>query len=177
MIHDQRQRYAALQPDRQRDLQRIDTIAIHRAGGGEWPPSVERLVDALIQYWPGGRIPYHMMVEANGRIVQLLDFGDVGAHARAYNVPAIGIAAIGDFRAHEPEPAQWYATVDAAVHVMLTLRRRLRVSGHVPGLGPKATTHGAPCPGACWPMDRFCVHVGDELERVAPDLIAQEGRA
>ena len=53
--------------------------------------------------YTGGELPYSLLVLPSGDIEQGLALDDVGPHARKWSSPTIGVALLGDFRAHAPE--------------------------------------------------------------------------
>lgn len=54
----------------------------------------------------GGRMPYAILVDADGRVTQTVPLARVTPHARQHNPSTVGVACIGDFRARPPSRAQ-----------------------------------------------------------------------
>ena len=146
-------------PSRQRTEERIDTIAIHRAGGSKWPRRTERLIETLHPHWKtaglGNGIPYWAFVEDTGRTVIVSDWWDVGAHAGRWNTRALGIAVVGDFRTSRQKPTK--PAVVAVINLCAWAVERFgldaeSVRGHseLPG----ATQHPKKvCPGPNFPLE------------------------
>ena len=107
------------------------------------------------RYAPGfytkGTIPFTLLIKRNGRIEQLLPITAVASHALRWNVPAIGIALVGNMKEKPPTKAMW----DAAVSLCAMWRGYgLRMYGHdeLPFASSDTTKR---CPGAFFVMSNF----------------------
>ena len=85
-------------------------VALHRIGGPFLPEVVDAetavaFFEANPEY-TGGQFPYNIIVRQDGIAEQVLELCEVGPHARRWNVPAIGVAFVGDFTVHEPSLVQ-----------------------------------------------------------------------
>jgi hypothetical protein len=54
----------------------------------------------------GGKMPYSVLIEADGAVTQIVPLLRVTPHARAHNPTTIGVACLGDFRRQVPAYAQ-----------------------------------------------------------------------
>jgi hypothetical protein len=143
-----------------RDYARLDTIAVHRTG---WhskelfidhgylpnPESLDKFYASVGVTWP-----YTFTVGFQGQVWQSYLIEAATPHAGAFNVPAIGVAVIGDFRFTPPTTPQY----DALTHLLARLCRwrPLAIKGHAPELGPRATSDPTKrCPGALLSMDQL----------------------
>ena len=106
--------------------------------------------------YTGGEMPYSLVVLPGGRVEQALEISDVGPHARRWNIPTIGVCALGDFRKHNPGHMQWAAALDlcAWLSVWLGAHPKTAVMGHDERPGATASP-GKRCPGVRWPMELF----------------------
>lgn len=140
-------------------LKRRDGIAVHRIADAQDIVGLARAFGDTRPFQPGaytgGELPYSVLVLPDGVVEQGLEIGDVGPHARRWNTPLIGVAALGDFRWHEPSLAQW----QSAAVLCAWLRvwggwGSSSVHGHdeLPGGSADAKKK---CPGGKWPMDAF----------------------
>lgn len=106
-----------------RDLYKIMTLAIHRID--RWGTPIEickRFTsDPDVMKYTGGEIPYTFFITDTGEVHQALKLGDVGKHARRWNVPAIGIAVIGDFRREVPPAVQLAALTNLCFELITAL--------------------------------------------------------
>lgn len=107
------------------------------------------------QYAPGyytkGTIPYTFLIKKDGSIEQCLPVGAVSNHALRWNIPAVGIAVIGDHRREKCGVEQWNRVVDLCA---LWKSYGLRVYGHdeLPfAMGDRTKK----CPGKYFPMWKF----------------------
>lgn len=90
-------------------------LIIHRSGMGETAADISQAFqdrEGEAGRCTGWQMPYTFVIRKDGTIEQALRVGDYGPHARAWNVTAIGLALVGDFRQHPATPEQWQALVD-----------------------------------------------------------------
>lgn len=91
-----------------RDLANVTMLAIHRID--RWGTAIDICkrftTDPEVMKYTGGEVPYTFFVGEAGEVWQALPLADIGRHARRWNVPAIGIAVIGDFRKDVPPAVQ-----------------------------------------------------------------------
>lgn len=155
----------------------IDRVAIHRCSFRDSEPPFQIADEALDsvglaarfanteRYSPGyytkGTIPYTFLIRPNGRIEQLLPVRAVSAHALRWNVPAVGIAVIGDFRTRKPGDTQWEAAVAFCV---MWKSFGLKMYGH-DELPFASTDPRKECPGKNWSMGTFRALVRRAWER------------
>lgn len=99
-----------------RNLLAIQGVMVHRVGkdlrtGADLGDTAEEICRAFtsdpVGKWTGYKVPYTFIIDAQGRVAQCLPLDLVGPHARALSGKYVGVAYIGDFREHEPSPAQW----------------------------------------------------------------------
>jgi hypothetical protein len=107
------------------------------------------------KYAPGwytkGTLPYTFLVRAAGDIDQLLPVSAVSAHALRWNVPAIGIAIVGDFRKKEMPEVQRNSLLE---FVGLWARYGLSVFGH-DELPFASSDINKRCPGGRFSLEKF----------------------
>lgn len=141
---------------RTRDHDGITSVIIHRIDVGESGRDIARAFTSNpdIGKYTNGQIPYTLIVKRNGGIEQLLPISEVGPHAMRWNVPAIGIGVIGDFRKHRPEVEQWVGCVKLCTYISQWLTDPKRIFGH-DELKNATNSKGKVCPGPYWDMDLF----------------------
>lgn len=93
--------------------ERVDLIVVHRT---IWEPGDavgvckrfqthdenENGLSGLASY-TGGENPYHFLIQPDAQVVQCLELGEVGAHARRWNHKAVAVALMHD-TLHSPLP-------------------------------------------------------------------------
>lgn len=132
-----------------RDLAAIVTLAIHRIGLGNDPIEVCRRFreDPEVAKYTGAENPYTFYVGPAGEIWQALPISDIGRHARRWNVQAIGIGVMGDFR-KQAAPVAQVAALDRLCFELITALDipADQVKGHdeLPGGSSDASKQ---CPG------------------------------
>lgn len=129
---------------RERDLSAITTLAIHRVGidklqnlvlGLDAVAICQRFIsDPEVAKYTGAEVPYTFIIggehgDYDGLIWQCLPISDVGAHARRWSTPAVGIACVGDFRVDPPSEAQRDSLV-ALCSVLEDCFGDLEIRGH-----------------------------------------------
>lgn len=161
-----------------RDYGQLTTIAVHRTGwhtlelfkAHGYDPTPTSLAvmyarEAGISVWP-----YSFTVGLQGQVWQSHLLEAVTWHAKAFNVAALGVAVIGDFRFAPPTDPQYASLVE----LLAVLRRwnLLTIRGHAPELGPRATSaSGKLCPGPLLDMAVLRRDVNTLIEaRGADDL-------
>lgn len=119
--------------------------------------------------YTGNRNPYSLLVRyPEGVIEQCTPLREVTAHAAAWNSRSIGMAVVGDFRKHHPDPRQWDRALLLAAAVSQALN--LRIVGHTE-LGSSGTHDPTKqCPGRLWPMSAFRAQVAGLISRNRGDL-------
>jgi hypothetical protein len=107
------------------------------------------------QYAPGyytkGMLPYTFICRPSGIIEQLLPVTAIEAHAMRWNVQAVSLCCIGDFRKHKPTTAQWAAATEFCA---VWRDYGIVFWGHdeLPGASVDPNKE---CPGAKWNMRKF----------------------
>ena len=118
----------------ERDLEGIDTIAVHRIGKslGEDAVTICRrfIDDPKVAKYTGGEVPYTFIISDEGTIWQCLPVSEIGAHARRWNAQALGVACIGDFRKHEMPPVQHKKLIKLCAALQFGFPNELVVKGH-----------------------------------------------
>lgn len=158
--------------ERERSLDAIQKIMIHRVGvdrkykrvlGKTGPEIAKKFVkDPEIAKYTGGENPYTFYVGGK-TIWQALPLTEVGAHARRFNVSAIGIATIGDWRYDTPDDDTFRTTVDLTEFLIRALGLDpWDVSGHTEAGAGATNTPGKDCPGEKWDMDFFRLETAAE---------------
>jgi hypothetical protein len=146
-----------LPPDVERYRRRATTqrIIIHRTGLGT------RAADIVAGFTggvpeaakaTGGKMPYHFVVEPDGKAVQCLPVGVMAPHAWKWNDRTVAVACSGDFRRHEPPQAQWYAA--ARLCRSLEMMYRADTWGH-DELPDGSKDPEKQCPGGKWDIPFF----------------------
>lgn len=165
---------------RVRILQRVDAIVIHRISLEDLdipdahldgPRMCAAFQDpAKLGGYTGRENPYALLVRhPEGMIEQCTPLKEVGAHAKAWNKKAIGVAVVGDFRKLAPTSNQWHGTALLAATLSQSFGG-VPVLGHTE-LGPRATRDQSKrCPGALWPMDEFRRRVVEIIRNNRGDL-------
>lgn len=107
-----------------RALKDIDRVVIHRIERelGLDAPALALSFRDQAQFKAGsytnGEMPYTFVVCEDGSIDQAIALSDAGPHARKWNVAAVGVAVIGDFRYDPPKAAQWVNLVELSVELL-----------------------------------------------------------
>lgn len=145
----------------QRDPADIDCIVVHRVGvdhqtgvslGGD-AESICAHFTGVDGTYPevaeatGGKIPYTLMVGAEGQVWQTLRLADVGPHALSWSRHSVGVACIGDFRTEPPTLQQR----ESCVELVSLLAQALGIDGHLirghSELAGGSSDPGKQCPG------------------------------
>jgi len=153
---------------RQRDFDAINRLVVHRVGrilnsSGEVVSSLGRtaeeiceafLHDPAVAKYTGAEIAYTFIIEEGGTIKQCLPIDEVGAHARRWNEPGIGIALVGDFRHEHPSEPQYNAMIDLLAELARAwaMDPRRDISGHTE-LPNSTSSPGKTCPGSMISFD------------------------
>lgn len=138
--------------DKERKLDDITTILVHRIGVGE---SANVIAEWFRQHgpdWIGTRsMPYHFIIQRLGTTEQALPLTTKAPHAAKWNRAAIGIGVIGDFRFNEPTLTQIASLTVLCARLQDRLGRKLRILGHT---AVKGGSHdpGKVCPGKFFPL-------------------------
>lgn len=146
-------------------------VVVHRFGGARLPHIYSAAGIAAWyrdnQEWTGGQMPYHFVILRDGTVEQALDLSDVGPHARRWNVPGLGVAAIGDFREHPPTLDQMAAAKALTAGLVAWIGRGPydAILGHdeLPGGSSDPEKR---CPGVHWDMGDFRTAVALEVARL-----------
>ncbi|MEL6338771.1 MAG: peptidoglycan recognition family protein [Myxococcota bacterium] len=101
----------------------------------------------------GGAMPYPILVERGGHIVQTVPLDRVTPHARAYNATSIGLSCIGDFRWRHPEPAQYRGLVDLCAALCRALSLSSGAIKAHDELSGGSHDPDKQCPGGNLPLD------------------------
>lgn len=139
-----------------RDLDGIDTIAVHRVGfslGEDAITICRRFIDDPdVAKYTGGEVPYTFIIGENGTLWQCLPVSEIGAHARRWNAQALGVACIGDFRTYDMPDAQLRQLVKLCAALQYAFPKGLAVKGHdeLPG---GSSNPNKRCPGDRLKMD------------------------
>ena len=97
---------------RSRKFDHVDKLIVHRIGDslGETGVEIAAAFRDESTYaagsYTGGNMPYHFVIRKTGVIDQCLTLSDHAPHARRWNASGLAVAVVGDFRVHEPAPAQ-----------------------------------------------------------------------
>lgn len=150
-----------------RELRAVDEIILHRNSLGRtaWQVADRFKSDPKVSPITGGKMPYHFVIEPDGKVCQCLALEIKAPHAYPHNSRSVGISCIGDFRIHSPNERQfWAASVLAA---QLTLR--FLEYNAVGDLMPSTNGHGEvvddrDCPGRYWDMGLFRSEVCDHIK-------------
>ena len=113
----------------------------------------------------GGWVPYHLILNANGRCEQTMPLSCVGAHAKGYNSQSIAIAAIGDFRKHEPPITQMRPLSRECARLVM-INRGLTIGGHTRDFPGSSADEDKVCPGPFLSIPKLVQKV---TERLPPD--------
>lgn len=108
----------------------------------------------------GYQMPYTIVVRPDGGVEQALAIGDVGPHARAWNIAGVGVALVGDQR-HEAPPKPQY---DALIWVCTVFAGWLGGAAHVFGhdeLKGGSANARKECPGDKLDLQRLRGDIGD----------------
>jgi len=114
----------------------------------------------------GGRMPYALVVGADGTIEQSALLTDVTPHVRSWNPVAIGVGVVGDFRAAGPQVSQYDALVWLCARLALLVGGVTRVKGH-DELDGATSWVGKRCPGEYLPMRQLRADVRDAIPSVS----------
>jgi hypothetical protein len=138
----------------------IEGITIHRIGdtlgkdGYEITRAFRNREKYQAGWYTGGRVPYTFLILPDGAIDQMLPLWDVGPHALRWSSKSIGIACLGDFRKHEPTPAQWISACELSAALYLWINGGAWIKGHDELQGGSSDPTKS-CPGARWSMQNF----------------------
>lgn len=137
----------------------LDTILMHRIGLGTNASDVMHAFTGGVPEAAaatGSKMPYHMIIEKDGSVVQCLGLSVRGLHAWKWNPRSIGIGAIGDFRRAAPSAAQWRSAITLCA--LLAYPQQWKIYGHdeVP---EGSTDPYKKCPGDKWDMAEFRLEV------------------
>ena len=147
---------------RELDLSKISTLAVHRIGKslGEDAITICRrfIDDPKVAKYTGAEVPYTFIIGEAGTIWQCLPVSDYGAHARRWNVHALGVACIGDFRVHNMPAVQYSQLLRLCVVLNFGFKKGLDIKGHdeLPG---GSSDPNKRCPGARLDMQSLRWHV------------------
>lgn len=145
-----------------RSYKSIQGLAIHRIGSsvGRNGLEIARAFQDTSKYaagsYTGGKCPYHFIIRDDeyGTVDQLVAIYDVAPHSAYWNHSYIGIACIGDFRAHPPNSAQWESCVNLCAYLLLGLPDGISIMGHTE-LPHSGKDPDKECPGKFWEMEKF----------------------
>lgn len=133
-----------------RDPEGVATVALSGTYQEKLPTIRRWRRDGIsIPYVRAGFVPYHFLVDEDGRIGRMLALSAKGAHAAGWNDRSVAVCALGKFDVHEPPKPQLDTCRDLVMD-MMTVYGRLRILGHDATLDePKG------CPGARFPLERL----------------------
>lgn len=138
----------------------IEGITLHRIGdtlgkdGHEISQAFSNREKYQAGWYTGGRVPYTFLVLPDGGIDQMLPLWDVGPHALRWSSKSIGVACLGDFRKHEPTPAQWISACELVAAIYLWVSGGAWIKGH-DELSGGSSDPDKQCPGKYWDMGDF----------------------
>ena len=93
-----------------RNVTDIKYLVVHRIDvGGGTPRGIGEFFETYIwdgQLLTGGKMPYHIIVEVDGKVTKCVPLLMVAPGANKLNKPGIQIGVVGDFRKHKPTKAQ-----------------------------------------------------------------------
>lgn len=126
------------------------------------------------QYAPGyytkGTLPYTFLIKRRGVIEQCLPIHAISSHALRWNVPAIGIAIVGDMRTERCTKSQWEKAI---AFCALWKAYGLQIFGH-DELPFAITDRRKKCPGAKFNMNVFRREVKNAWEKVAREAAKEK---
>ncbi len=102
---------------RARDLESISCVMLHRIGpqlGIDLVNNAEGVSKWFQRHeeaMTGREMPYTFIICPDGTVEQALAISDTGPHAKKFNVPALSVAFIGDFRKNKCPAAQYQAAI------------------------------------------------------------------
>lgn len=150
---------------RERNLDAIKRIAIHRVGVDKklglslgkngLEVAKQFLHNPEVAKYTGGENPYTFIVDPDGTIWQCLPVDEVGAHARRWNVPALGVAFYGDFRVDSPTDAQFARGLSLVRHLIGALGLEPWVVEAHTELPGSSSAPGKECPGEKFDLEFF----------------------
>jgi hypothetical protein len=103
-----------------RKIDEIKSVVVHRIEVSQEDPAFPDTPAGIERFFgehpvgraaTGGRMPYPILIAADGTVTQTVPLLHITPHARVHNPTAIGVACIGDFRHHPPTDAQRQALV------------------------------------------------------------------
>lgn len=115
----------------------------------------------------GGAMPYPLLVDASGQVIQTVTLNRVTPHARSYNASTIGVACIGDFRQHPMPETQWDSLVATLAELCRQYQLETRsICGH-DELDAASHDPNKECPGSYLDMNvlRQAIEVSDFCPR------------
>lgn len=170
---------------RQRKISDLMYLMIHRFGSHDlqWYDDQGITPDALgvAKFYhdngdasaaTGGEMPYTFVVGVYGTIWQARHILDVTPHGKRFNVPAIGIACLGDFRLLPPTLNQIQALEDLLAGIK-RLWPHLEIVGHSDLKW--AATPGKQCPGSNMPLGKIIENVNTINEARAGQALINAG--
>ena len=151
----------------ERDLAVINTLAYHRVGidkkynlllGLDAVTICQRFIhDPEVAKYTGAEVAYTFLIggadglpEHDGVIWQCLPVADIGRHAGRWNIPAIGVGCIGDFRVDPPSKKQRASAIRLGSFLEECFGK-LDIRGH-DELAGGSSDPNKKCPGAYFNM-------------------------
>lgn len=147
---------------------KIDWLVVHRIAVSHvgYPDTAEGVAAFHREHREGvGHMPYHEVIEPDGRWRSMVEHRVVTSHAVRLNPVSIALAVVGDFRREPPAVVQLIAAA-GALGVLLKCYPGARIVGHTEQPGcTRITWHD--CPGRLFPTR--------EVELMARTLVARWG--
>lgn len=100
-----------------------------------------------------GFVPYHFLVDDEGRVGRMLDIRAKGAHAGRWNANSVAVCALGDFRTSAPGDLQ-YQSIRSTILDLFAVFGILVVLSHDETL-VRDNYPMKGCPGPRFPLDRL----------------------
>lgn len=162
---------------RRRDFESVSKLIVHRIGGelGKDAIEISKAFQDTRKYkagsYTGGHMPYHFVINRDGRVQQALTLGDNAPHAKRYNSTGVAVALIGDFRVYPPSFEQYDALKRFAGFWRLY---GLEIHGHDELHGASSDPNKA-CPGHLLPMGKLRSDADEVAAELARGMLEFQG--
>lgn len=160
-----------------RDKKNITTLVVHRIEVSQEDRTYSDSAQDVVRFFlehpigvkaTGGDIPYPLIVEPSGAVVQTVPLGCVTPHAVSHNPVGIGIACVGDFRRRPPSGPQKEALVTLCAQLIEALQLDIQaLRGHDELVGGSRDPEKV-CPGEFLSMQELRVAVAEFKGAAAP---------
>lgn len=164
-VIDQTAAVARLQPSSSKPY-RIDhmgrKVVVHRFGPTIQNRKLDNALDVAREFarvgkfepgsYTGGRMAYHFVINAGGKVYQALPLSTIGAHASGHNKDSWGVAVLQDLRhseiTYDAEAALMELCSALMIYSSLSLGSGgLHIHGHHELMGPQSPDPQKACPG------------------------------